>query len=67
MGVFDQHFEQGFLGVETVLRLVPGDRAWIVEQVDADLFAAVGRQAVHEYHVIRGQVEERLVDLVGGE
>ena len=48
MGVFDQQFEEGLLRVQTVLCLVPGYRARVVQQLFADFLAAVGRQAVHE-------------------
>ena len=47
----DEKLEQGLLCVKTVFRLIPGDRALVIEQVEADFFATVGRQAMHEQHI----------------
>ena len=63
----DEHFQQRFLRVQTVLGLIPGHRTWVVEQVEADFLAAVGRQAVHKQHVAGGQVEQFAGHLVGRE
>ena len=62
----DEELKQGLLCMETVFCLVPRHGARIVEQVEADFFATVGWQAVHEFHpgIARGLHHLR-VDLVG--
>ena len=63
----DKEFEQRFLRVQTVFGLIPCHGARVVQQVEADFFAAVSRQAVHEKHVVGSKVEQGAVDLIRGE
>src|SRR5699024_10755391 len=64
-GVVEQRGEQGLLGVQAVLRLVPDHGGGAVDDLCGDLLAAVGGQAVQEQTA--GEVHELLGDLVRGE
>src|SRR5437899_1922465 len=62
-----QRQDDRLLGVETVLRLVEGDRVRAVEHRVGDLLAAMGGQAVHDQHRGLREAHDRLVDLVAAE
>ena len=53
LGAFEEEGQQGLLGVQPVLRLVPDDRLRSVDDGRLDLEAAVGREAVQEDRVRR--------------
>src|SRR4029077_18700780 len=59
--------KNSLLGMKPVLRLVPYDRLWAVDDPGGDLLAAFDRQAVHEDRVGLGVRHQVLVDAVGSE
>ena len=60
----DKEIEQRFLRMQAIFSLIPRHGAWVVQQVEADLFATVSRQAVHEQHIVgrQGDHQERTGD-----
>src|SRR5262249_2710252 len=60
----EQILQQRLLRVQPVAGFLPDDRARVLEQIVADFFAAMRRQAVHEERIRARAVEQPLIDLV---
>src|ERR1700733_6100915 len=67
LSTVQQQRQNGFLHVQTVLRLVEDDRALRVDHPVGDLLAAMRRQAVHDNRLRRRLSQQFIVDLVGRE
>src|SRR3982751_2283725 len=63
----EQEKQQRFLRVQPVLGLVPHRGVRSVDDLVGDLLATMGRQTMQDDHVRRREVDELVVDLVGGE
>src|SRR5690606_27452740 len=59
--------EERLLSVEPILRLVPDAALRAVDDLGADLLAAMGGEAMEEDPALRGPSHERLVDQETGE
>src|SRR5271157_3165579 len=57
---FEEFYQQRFLGVEPVLRFIPHEALWAIENIAGDLLAPVGGQAV-KHPGIRGCMPEQIV------
>ena len=61
--VGNQEFQQGFLRVHSILSFVPNHAIVMVEEFPTNLFAAMGRKAMHEQRISGGALHKLAVDL----